>query len=99
MQEIVLFLYEVAPQFYSVIFPYIYLFIYLLFFIYLYFHTFFCQVYSLPAAKMISDTQFERMGLAIGQIAMLKALFGKSVQGKEYFFTCKCARKNIVLKK
>ena len=48
---------------------------------------------------MISDTQFERMGLAIGQIAMLKALFGKSVQGKEYFFTCKCARKNIVLKK
>ena len=34
---------------------------------------------------MISETEFERMGLAIGQIAMLKALFGKSVQGKENF--------------
>ena len=73
---------KVAPRFYSVIYPYIYLFIYLFYF---YFHTFFCQVYSLPAAKMISETQFERMGLAIGQIAMLKALFGKSVQGKENF--------------
>ena len=39
------------------------------------------------------------MGLAIGQIAMLTALFGKSVQGKEFFFRCKYARKNIVLKK
>ena len=26
------------------------------------------------AVKMISDAQFEKMGLAIGQIAMLKAL-------------------------
>ena len=37
------------------------------------FYTLYCQVYSLPALKMISDAQFETTRLAIGQIAMLKA--------------------------
>ena len=50
-----------------------------------------CRVYSLPAVKMISDAQFETMGLAIGQIAMLRAFLEKSVRGmdllKESFFS------------
>ena len=32
------------------------------------------QVYSIKSLQMISDAQFESMGLAIGQIAMSKAL-------------------------
>ena len=32
------------------------------------------QVFSIKSLRMISDAQFERMGPAIGQIAMLKAL-------------------------
>ena len=32
------------------------------------------QVSSIKSLRMISDAQFESMGLAIGQIAMLKAL-------------------------
>ena len=32
------------------------------------------QVFSIKSLRMISDAQFECMGLAIGQIAMLKAL-------------------------
>ena len=32
------------------------------------------QVFSIKSLRMISDAQFESMGLAIGQIAMLKAL-------------------------
>ena len=42
-----------------------------------------CRVYSLPAVKMISDAQFETMGLAIGQIAMLRAFLEKSVRGMD----------------
>ena len=67
-------------------------------FIYLYFHTFFCQVYSLPAAKMISDTQYED-GLSHWSNSHVDGPFWQVSSGKECFFTGKYARKNIVLKK
>lgn len=41
------------------------------------------MVYSLCAVKMISEVQFEVMGLAIRQIAMLKAFLEKPVSGRE----------------
>ena len=47
------------------------------------FYTLYCQVYSLPAVKMISDAQFETTRLAIGQIAMLKAFLEKPVRGMD----------------
>ena len=47
------------------------------------FYTLYCQVYSLPAVKMISDAQFETMRLAIGQIAVLKAFLEKPVRGMD----------------
>ena len=40
-------------------------------------------MYSLCAVKMISEVQFEVMGLAIRQIAMLKAFQEKPVSGRE----------------
>ena len=47
------------------------------------FYTLYCQVYSLPAVKMISDAQFDTTRLAIGQIAMLKAFLEKPVRGMD----------------
>lgn len=41
------------------------------------------MVYSLCAVKMISEAQFEVMGLAIRQIAMLKAFLAKPVSGMD----------------
>ena len=57
------------------------------------FYTLYCQVYSLPAVKMILDAQFETMRLGIGQIAMLKAFLEKPVRGMDllkcYSLDCK----------
>ena len=47
------------------------------------FYILYCQVYSLAAVKMISDAQFETMGLAIRQIAMLRAFLEKPVRGMD----------------
>ncbi|XP_044180639.1 uncharacterized protein LOC114963177 [Acropora millepora] len=42
------------------------------------------KVYSISALKMISDAQFEKMGLAIGQVAMMKALLAaEDKEGEE----------------
>ena len=41
------------------------------------------MVCSLRAVKMISEAQFEVMGLAIRQIAMLKAFLEKPVSGMD----------------
>ena len=41
------------------------------------------MVYSLCAVKTTSEVQFEVMGLAIRQIAMLKAFLEKPVSGRE----------------
>ena len=40
-------------------------------------------MYSLCAVKMISEAQFEVMGLAIRQIAMLKVFLEKPVSGMD----------------
>ena len=40
-------------------------------------------MYSLRAVKMISEAQFEVMGLAIRQIAVLKAFLEKPVRGMD----------------
>ena len=42
------------------------------------FYTLYCQVYSLPAVKMISDAQFETT-----RLAMLKAFLEKPVRGMD----------------
>jgi len=47
---------------------------------------------------MISDAQFEKMGLAIGQVALMKALLaaedkeGEEAKGVASYMNCLCVR-------